>query len=758
EDIKALKSDPELKKLFDSELNKEDRDKLNNIINEGKVSAKTKIKNSISFRGEDEKKIYEALENATPEERKELMNDPEIKEIFAKNLDDREMSNVNLIMEKGKLPAKTKIEQACKGAGTDEKAIYEALEKATPGERHELMKDPSFKKMLEGELGGNALLRAQILLEHGKTEPADDLYMSMKGAGTDEEAIFKALSSCKTDEEKDNLIKSYRNKYGRDLQSDLKEEISTSEYYKAFDMLQKEPKTMEERKEQMNEKLSRERNSGDLWTNASNNIMDVFSDEGRNLDDSERELRDTYKQIEHTEKQGGKVDEKLLDKLDKAENKVKVNIEDYEEAKNKVADGLSTAASITLAVATSVAVTVGTGGAGAVTVPLIIGSALTCATTKVGINKLVKGNSYDLNSGQALIDFTTGAIEGALNVAGGPMMEKFVKLSAGQRATVMSIIMKNPVVVQALKNSTIEGVASFMGNKAVQEIMTNAISDAVSSGVQGGLTTAMDDKTWKDGIGDGLLNVGESGAVQGGTGFATSVIMGTGLKAGEHLLGKVMPKVKGDTLDSLEGKIKDPEKFGKAKKILSEGTHIEAEVTQKLKNAGFNDEEIKSVLEHKNSVKIAEKPVTEETSVKEMDGKKETVDEVKGTKAGDEGAEVKKPSKDNIDEIRQKDINDYRSRETDDDVSKIAQGPEKSFDEITYEVKKNFYHKTYEFNTGNIEYLENHACVGEFSFLKDSLDSLLQNKSFTSEELEALLKTQFEKAGKNTNDVSFKST
>ncbi|MEQ8192097.1 MAG: hypothetical protein ABRQ39_29305, partial [Candidatus Eremiobacterota bacterium] len=146
------------------------------------------------------------------------------------------------------------------------------------------------------------------------------------------------------------------------------------------------------------------------------------------------------------------------------------------------------------------------------------------------------------------------------------LVEKFARLSGPARTVVLETIMKNPVVAQALKNSTIEGVASFMGNKAVQEIMTNAISDAVTTGVQGGLTTAMDDKTWKGGIGDGLLKVGESGAIQGGMGFATSVVMGTGLKAGEHLLGKVMPKVKADTLDSIEGKIKDPEKVASANK------------------------------------------------------------------------------------------------------------------------------------------------------------------------------------------------
>ncbi|MEQ8171932.1 MAG: hypothetical protein ABRQ38_23775, partial [Candidatus Eremiobacterota bacterium] len=410
----------------------------------------------------------------------------------------------------------------------------------------------------------------------------------------------------------------YRNKYNRDLQADLKEELAGSDYYKAFDMLQKEPKNLEERKEQMTEKLSRGRNSGDVWSQVSNNIMDVFSEEGRNVDDSERELRDTYKQVEKIEKQGGKPDTELLEKLDKAENKVKVNIDDYEESKNKVADGLSTAASITTAVATSAVVTLATGGVGTVAVPLIIGSAITCATTKVAINKIVKGNSYDLNSTQALTDFTTGAVEGALNAAGGPLMDKFCKLPALQKITVMNTIMKNPVITKALSKGTIEGVTSFVENKAVQEIVKDAITDAITSGVQGGLTTAMDEGTWSDGIGEGLLKVGESGAVQGGVGLATSVAMGTTLKAGEHILGKFKPKA--DTPDGLEVKLKDPEKFSKAKKILSEGSHSETELTQKLKDAGFKDEDIKSVLEHKSSLKTA----GEEPSVKETDGKKDT--------------------------------------------------------------------------------------------------------------------------------------
>ncbi|MEQ8191797.1 MAG: hypothetical protein ABRQ39_27780, partial [Candidatus Eremiobacterota bacterium] len=462
-----------------------------------------------------------------------------------------------------------------------------------------------------------------------------DLYMAMKGAGTDRDAIYKALSSCKNNEEKDKLINTYRNKYNRDLQADIKEELAGTDYYKAFDMLQKEPKNLEERKEQMTEKLSRGRNSGDVWSQVSNNIMDVFSEEGRNVDDSERELRDTYKQVEKIEKQGEKPDAKLLEKLDKAENKVKVNIDDYEESKNNVADGLSTAASITAAVA----VTVATGGAGSLAVPAIIGSALTCATMKVGINKLVKGNSYDLNSSQALADFTAGAIEGALNVAGGPLMDKFSKLPVLQRVAVMSTIMKNPVITKALSKGTVEGMTSFIENKAVQDIVKEAVSGAISSGIQGGVTTAVDENTWSDGIGEGLKKVGESGVVQAETGLVTSAVMTTAFKAGGHILGKLKPKA--DTLDGLEVKLNEPEKFSKAKEILSVGTHSEAEVIEKLKNAGFNDEEIKSVLKHKSS--SAEKILTDEASVKKIGQKgTETLEDVKGIKIVDEEIEIKK--------------------------------------------------------------------------------------------------------------------
>ncbi len=123
-------------------------------------------------------------------------------------------------------------------------------------------------------------------------------------------------------------------------------------------------------------------------------------------------MRQTQREIA----KGGTVDEASLKKLERSEKRVESSIEAYQEAKDNVAEGLSTAASVTAAVV----VTVGTAGAGAsVAVPWLIGSTLGCAGMKVGINKAVKGDNYDAFGTDGLKDFSKGAVEGAMNVLGG---------------------------------------------------------------------------------------------------------------------------------------------------------------------------------------------------------------------------------------------------------------------------------------------------------------------------------------------------
>jgi hypothetical protein len=91
--------------------------------------------------------------------------------------------------------AKQKIEDACRGMGTDEEAIYSAIRECL--EREKLKNDGDVQRLLNDELSGHDLWKAQLLLEYGHESgfPAaiKEIWAATKGLGTDEDRIYKAL-------------------------------------------------------------------------------------------------------------------------------------------------------------------------------------------------------------------------------------------------------------------------------------------------------------------------------------------------------------------------------------------------------------------------------------------------------------------------------------------------------------------------------------------------------------------------------------
>lgn len=510
EERKAIMSDPTMMEKLKGEMNDEEMGRVNTILKDGKLPARTKLDDAMNGAGTDENGVFNALKGATEEERKALMKDEKFMKNLREELSGTDLEKAELLLKQGKLSTDQKLDLSMKGAGTDEDSLFNAIKDATPEERKNLLSDKNFMDRLDGEMDGADLERAKILLEKGKTNSVEDLHLAMEGAGTDEDAILKTLGECKNDKEKDALVKEYREKYGTDLLSDIKDDLSTSDYNKAYDMLQKEPKTLEERKEQLEDKLVRQRDGGTFWTGVSNGIMDNFGDEGRNLDDSSREVRQTHREIA----KGGTAYEASLKKLDRAEKRVESSIEAYQEAKDNVAEGISTAASVTAAAI----VTIGTAGAGAsVAVPWLIGSTLTCAGMKVGINKAIQGDNYDAFGTDGLKDFTTGAVEGATNV-----------------------------LTPAAATKLVGGI----GSKTAREVAKVAVDDGLYAAVNKGFETSIDDKTWKDGFGEGLKKVTTetvAGGIIGGTvGAGTDLLLkGTGGQ-----IEKIMNK---ETKEAIEG-------------------------------------------------------------------------------------------------------------------------------------------------------------------------------------------------------------
>jgi peptidoglycan hydrolase-like protein with peptidoglycan-binding domain len=91
--------------------------------------------------------------------------------------------------------AKKKIQDAASGWGTDEDGIYSAIRGCS--ERSKLKSDSEVQAILNDELSGHDLWKAQLLLEFGSESafpPAiKEIWAATKGWGTDEDRIYKAL-------------------------------------------------------------------------------------------------------------------------------------------------------------------------------------------------------------------------------------------------------------------------------------------------------------------------------------------------------------------------------------------------------------------------------------------------------------------------------------------------------------------------------------------------------------------------------------
>jgi hypothetical protein len=117
------------------------------------------------------------------------------------------------------------------GLGTDTGKLFQALRNVTPAEYNELQrvyKDHYNRDLtadIKGDLSGNDLKRAECLLR-GETHKADayGLREAMGGFGTDVDEVHSILS--KQGEDSQLLKDTYKKEFNRDLETNLKTELS----------------------------------------------------------------------------------------------------------------------------------------------------------------------------------------------------------------------------------------------------------------------------------------------------------------------------------------------------------------------------------------------------------------------------------------------------------------------------------------------------------------------------------------------------
>jgi len=135
------------------------------------------------------------------------------------------------------------LHQAMRGLGTDESAIFSALSGRTDAERQAIkiayrgLTRRELEADLRDELSGSDLIQALWLLNQGRLQPEDELYLAMAGLGTDEDTIFRVLNSLAGNNAAIVTMESnYRQKYG-DLVADLRSDLNAREYARALRIL-----------------------------------------------------------------------------------------------------------------------------------------------------------------------------------------------------------------------------------------------------------------------------------------------------------------------------------------------------------------------------------------------------------------------------------------------------------------------------------------------------------------------------------------
>ncbi|RME58309.1 MAG: hypothetical protein D6780_06985, partial [Candidatus Dadabacteria bacterium] len=448
------------------------------------TAAAVEIHSAIKGAGTNENKIKQQLTKLNREEIESLKK--RYKELYGKDLvvaldndlSGAEQDEIFAMLDKDEASASAaRLRQAFEAwelDGTKESAIYRELQGKS---REELIAienaykekyGESLNERLRRELSGTELLKAELLLRQGHLTEAQELYFAMKGAGTNEEAVKKALQG-KTKEEIEKIKREFKEFVkeveGKDatLEEWLKSELSGRDEFEVKISLRGAPQTIEERISILEERVRFESGLGGklagIFTN-SDNLM------RQNLQKAKEALEQAKKDGIITE-----AEKKIIAKYLEFGNQ---DVKAFREVKDTVADTAATTAA-TLAATAAFLGTAGTAGIGMAALLAAGGGGLSYTGTKA----LVEGEAYDLqNIG---LDSIIGTVEGMATV---------LSVGAGKVAS---------AAARRLGHSLSRRLMGFL--------VEAGIDGGVSGALGGGVRTAVDKKAWREGVFEGIRNV-----------------------------------------------------------------------------------------------------------------------------------------------------------------------------------------------------------------------------------------------------------
>ena len=184
--------DDSLREWLRGDLSGSDLSKALTLLGRGDFTLAQKLTQAADGWGADEQKIFRALEIASPAELAEVKANAALKQRLHSELNDADYELAMAYLEgEGVLAAK--LRRAVSGWGTDEAAIWRALETASEQERTFVLGKRALMDHLKSDLSESDFLRARRMLS-GTWDNVDKIEVALKGWGTDEALLLSAIA------------------------------------------------------------------------------------------------------------------------------------------------------------------------------------------------------------------------------------------------------------------------------------------------------------------------------------------------------------------------------------------------------------------------------------------------------------------------------------------------------------------------------------------------------------------------------------
>lgn len=390
--------------------------------------------------------------------------------------------------------------------GTDEEGIFKSMEGKSKEEREKLIAQynqmyggqngkpgKTFDQMLKSELGGLDLEKADQLKDSGKISDEFALKYATSGLGTNEDLLKKTLEG-KSKAEIDALRKTYKDKYGQDLDALLGSECSGRDGFEISQLLKGKPETPEEMIARANEAYDFDRGSGSNWF--SRGFTDLISDSGQVLDYQHKRIN----QIATQAGPSGQFTDEQKARLGTLTSYQQQDVQNYQAAKDTATNALANGTAIVV----GAAVSIGTAGTAS---PAVIAalSALLGGASSMAVKGVMQEGGYALEDMgiDAVTTLASAASAGLIKLPGiDSQLNKLVGIADPAQATVLQSMMKSGAS-GALKggiDSTVGGLmneANYQGDlgdfiKGMgTQVGTGMASGFLSGSASGGVGTAM---------------------------------------------------------------------------------------------------------------------------------------------------------------------------------------------------------------------------------------------------------------------------